>query len=41
MPGDSLRINTKGNADNTYDAIVIGSRYQRRMGCKGTYVNME
>lgn len=25
MPGDSLRINTKAAAQNTYDAIVVGS----------------
>ena len=25
MPGDSLYVNTKGIAENTYDAIVIGS----------------
>ena len=25
MPGDSLNVNTKAAAQNTYDAIVIGS----------------
>ncbi len=25
MPGDTLHINSKGVAQNTYDAIVIGS----------------
>jgi choline dehydrogenase-like flavoprotein len=25
MPGDSLQVNNKAAAQNTYDAIVIGS----------------
>ena len=25
MPGDSLNVNNKAEAQNTYDAIVIGS----------------
>ena len=34
MPGDTLHVNTKGVSKNTYDAIVIGSGHQRRLGCK-------
>ena len=31
--GDALNINNKAAANNTYDAIVVGSGI-RRLGCK-------